>query len=259
MRLVPYGAVLLFLVLERIWPLTKRKMQAGELTENLFWLVFADFLFPAALATLSVLAFFTWADGLRLFQFHLNPMLEIVLILLLTDFVRYWGHRYSHRPGILWEIHKLHHSSQNVGVLSAYRSSWVEDLLFSNLFCWALVLVGFSADLVGLTGIVFCLQGQFVHSNLNLRFWKVQKVVADPHFHHWHHSSESHFANGQNFGVILSLWDKLFGTFYCPQNVALHYGFANEDEYPRHVLQRLVYPFDRLFLRLLRRLQGSRR
>ena len=71
----------------------------------------------------------------------------------------------------------------------------------------------------------------------------VQRPLRRPRFHVWHHDVVLHGRAGQNFGVVFSLWDWLFGTAYRP--AAEHperLGFSDMDAFPKGLLARLAYP-----------------
>jgi sterol desaturase/sphingolipid hydroxylase (fatty acid hydroxylase superfamily) len=256
---LPYGSVLLLMVAEKFWPLQKRETQPLELPENLFWMFFLEYGFPALLVLTNSIGFVVVASHFSFHPLKMNPVLEFLTIIILIDFFRYWGHRFLHTQPFMWEIHKLHHSSKWVGTLSAWRGSWVEDLIFSNALSWLLFVFGFNPRMIGFIGMIYNFQGQIIHSNLNLKIGSLaSKVFVDPKFHHWHHARQGKSQYGQNYGVILSVWDGWFGTHHYPDENAREFGFVNDEVYPKNVLRRIIYPLDHYALSFIIKLSGRR-
>ena len=87
--------------------------------------------------------------------------------------------------------------------------------------------------------------GPLIHMNIDLRWPKpFSYILSSPFTHRWHHSKENERCN---YAGIFILWDVIYGTFYSPEYRCKETGFTDEQEYPRHILTRLIYPLNKLF------------
>ncbi len=154
---------------------------------------------------------------------------------LLLDFLRYAVHRCEHAVPLFWRFHALHHSDPDVDVTTAVRHHPLEYLLTSAVYWIALVVLDVPAGVVLIdAGAVFALAA-VQHGNIRLperlERW-LQPVLVTIDLHRVHHSISPEQANS-NYGAVLSLWDRLFGTFTRitrAQHQAIVFGVA---ELPR--------------------------
>lgn len=136
---------------------------------------------------------------------------HVPLVLLAQDFCYYWSHRCHHVVRVLWAAHVVHHSSRMFNLSTALRQSWTG--LTSALFYVPLIAAGVPPTLL------FFAQGL----NLVYQFWvhterigtlprPVELVFNTPSHHRVHHASNGSYLD-RNFGGILIVWDRLFGSF----------------------------------------------
>jgi len=137
---------------------------------------------------------------------------------LLADLCYYVEHRAAHRVAWLWKLyHAVHHSSPDYTVATAYRVSFVNQLV-APLFYLPCVLAGFDPVLV-LALQVFTIQYQaWVHTRAIGRLPFADAFLNTPANHRMHHDAGMS-ARGVNFGGILVIWDRLFGTYAAPRPV----------------------------------------
>lgn len=136
------------------------------------------------------------------------------LLLVLSDFLAYWEHRFEHR--FYWRVHRVHHSPADVHAANNYGHPLflIPTLIFITL---PLSFLNFSSAFVPtavtlLTGVLNALS----HSPVDFHFGPLRRLLIDNRFHRIHHSLEPrHF--DKNFGVLFSIWDQLFGTAYFPR------------------------------------------
>jgi len=167
-------------------------------------------------------------------------LLTLLPALLLADFCYYLEHRAAHRWGVLWMMyHAVHHSSPDYTVATAYRVSFVNQLV-APLFYLPCVLVGFEPLLVvGLQ--VFTIHYQaWVHTRAIGRLPVLDGFLNTPANHRMHHDI-SMPARGVNFGGILVIWDRLFGTYVAPRGVRA-FGIAGQPA-PRNWRELYTLPF----------------
>jgi len=148
------------------------------------------------------------------------PWVSLLLYLVLLDFVNYWIHRGQHRWTWWWQLHSLHHAQLNVTMWSDNRNHLLDDVIRAVIFVVVAQLVGIAPGqfvaIVAFTQI----SENFQHANVRLWFGPVgERLWVSPRFHRLHHSiGIGHESNGRqtlgghNFGVLLPLWDTVFGT-----------------------------------------------
>lgn len=147
-----------------------------------------------------------------------------LLCLLLVDLLYYWEHRLGHEVNALWAMyHSVHHSASHYDQTIGARISFV-DFFFSPLIYLPLVLIGFDPLLVlGCFGVVLAWQ-QWIHTELIGQIWWLDGWVNTPSNHRVHHGSNPEYLD-KNYGGILMVWDRLFGT-YEPENKPVIYGLV---------------------------------
>ena len=177
----------------------------------------------------------------KLTPLHIESgILSLLPALLLADFCYYLEHRAAHRFRVLWmTYHAVHHSSPDYTVATAYRVSFVNQLI-APIFYLPCVLAGFEPLLVvGLQ--VFAIHYQaWVHTRAIGALPILDAVFNTPANHRMHHDSVC-AARGVNFGGVLVLWDRLFGTYASPRPVRA-FGIA-ESTAPRHWHELYTAPF----------------
>jgi sterol desaturase/sphingolipid hydroxylase (fatty acid hydroxylase superfamily) len=135
----------------------------------------------------------------------------------------YWGHRLSHEIPTLWRFHRVHHSAPQLDWLAPNRRHPV-DVVFARLSTALPVLaLGFAAPAVIGYFALKRIQGLLVHANVNCRLGWLERVVATPFFHHWHHSAEPGTWN-KNYAGSIPAVDWLFGTLHLPRRWPHAYG-----------------------------------
>jgi sterol desaturase/sphingolipid hydroxylase (fatty acid hydroxylase superfamily) len=110
-----------------------------------------------------------------------------------------------------------------------------------------LVILGIDGTVILIIAIIGTLMQDLNHANLAIDWGPLRYVFNSPKMHVWHHDVEVHGKGGQNFGIVLSVWDWLFGTVYWPRREEKpdKLGFRGMESFPKSVAGRLVYPFFR--------------
>jgi sterol desaturase/sphingolipid hydroxylase (fatty acid hydroxylase superfamily) len=195
----------------------------------------------AAIIGIGGLSFF-WLPGLALRPFvQMLPAAALPVVgFLLFDFLGYWTHRWAHEVPFMWRFHSVHHSPEHMDWISGFRVHPFDGVLIAPAFFF-LIGAGFGAEITGVLAIFQVVLGLFFHANVRVRWRLLDKIVANPEFHHWHHANEAD-AIGHNYGPALPWWDLAFGTFFMPRSTRRpqHYGV---DDYPaRSVGALLTHP-----------------
>jgi sterol desaturase/sphingolipid hydroxylase (fatty acid hydroxylase superfamily) len=135
----------------------------------------------------------------------------------------YWGHRLSHEIPALWRFHRVHHSAPQLDWLAPNRRHPIDLIVARSSTSLPVLMLGFTVPTVITYFALKRIQGLFVHANVNLRFGPLERVIATPFFHHWHHSAEPGTWNKNYSGSIPAI-DWLFGTLYLPARWPQVYG-----------------------------------
>lgn len=217
--LCSFATLGLAMLLERTHPLHAQwSRPRGDRATD--WLSFAvvggvvDPLLKWASPLIVVAAYGAWADGAApTWPLAQTPwLLQVLLVTLLAEFGKYWGHRAHHAIPALWWLHALHHGSERLYTINNFRVHPLEYTLKHGLSLLPLMLLGAPTDVllgyIALTQPVVMLQ----HANLPLRHGGLNWVFSTNALHRWHHSTERGEGDS-NFGSALVLWDQVFGTY----------------------------------------------
>lgn len=175
----------------------------------------------APLAALTTMAQSHLPDGYRIAIARLPDTGRVVLSFVVAEVGFYWGHRWSHELPWLWRYHKLHHEPERLDWLINSRIHPI-DMVFTRLcglvpaHLLGLANAGWNRDGASAAAIVALSTwwGFFLHANLRWRFGWLERLVATPAFHHWHHVADMPL--NRNFASTLPILDQLFGTLHLP-------------------------------------------
>jgi len=160
------------------------------------------------------------ADVVRFYAHGHGPLAQLPLwlqgafYLVGSDFLLYWIHRAFHATR-LWKYHAVHHASEDVEWISAWRFHPFNLLLGSVAVDVLFLSIGVSPDIFLVIGPLTTLTSAWVHANLDWTLGPFKYVFAGPVFHRWHHTSPEG-GRERNFAGTFALWDWLFGTFHMP-------------------------------------------
>lgn len=136
---------------------------------------------------------------------------SLTTAMVLWDFCYYWDHRWMHEVRLLWANHVSHHSSERYNLTTALRQPWSPFLTF-----WVfapLPLLGFPPEKVHRAGQLNLLYQFWIHTEVIDRLPEpIELVFNTPSHHRVHHGSNRQYLD-KNYGGILIIWDRLFGTF----------------------------------------------
>ena len=134
-----------------------------------------------------------------------------LLLVAAEDLCYYWFHRVSHRVPLFWAAHEAHHSSHQYNFSTALRLSWTTPLT-GLPFWWVLPLLGFHPlSIAGVHGASLAYQF-LLHTQVVGKLGPLEWVLNTPSHHRVHHGCDPEYLD-KNFGGILIVWDRLFGTF----------------------------------------------
>lgn len=151
----------------------------------------------------------------RIFTVPMNTWWGITLLFFGQEFFYYWEHRVSHESRWFWASHMVHHSPNFLNLSAAYRLSWTAPFTGQNLFFLPLVYCGFSLFAVfAMLGLNLLYQF-WLHTELVPRLGWFDRIFNSPSNHRVHHASNVGYLDA-NYGGILIIFDRLFGT-YIPE------------------------------------------
>lgn len=146
-----------------------------------------------------------------------------VLLFFADDFAYYWFHRVSHESRVFWASHVVHHSSEHYNLSTALRQTWVPMTYFP--FWLPLALMGFSPWMILLAQSWSLIYQFWIHTERVRRLPRFLEVVLNtPSHHRVHHGSNQQYLD-KNYGGILIIWDRMFGT-YEPEGERVKYGLT---------------------------------
>ena len=167
---------------------------------------------------------FTKAIGLAIwgFFYNLTPFkiestwYTWILLFILNDFVYYWFHRVSHGYRLFWATHVNHHSSAKFNFSTATRTPFL-NAIYHNLFWIPLPLMGFEPSFILSVELVGFLLAFFQHTTIVPKLPVIDWFLNTPSHHRVHHATNPKYLN-KNFGNVLIVFDRMFGTF-VPEDI----------------------------------------
>jgi sterol desaturase/sphingolipid hydroxylase (fatty acid hydroxylase superfamily) len=221
---LPYigAGMLLLLGAELLWSWgTKRAVyNAKETASNIF--IFLGLQFSKTLF-LGYQAFWL-ALAIRFAPVQLEPtVITFVLTFFVVDFLYYWQHRTLHELKFFWAFHLVHHSSPWMNLTTSYRLNWFSGL-FGVFFFLPAALVGLPPLFI-IGSISLNLLYQFpLHTEAIGKLGFLEGWINTPSAHRVHHGSNKIYID-KNYGGVLMIWDRLFGT-YQPETEPVRYGIT---------------------------------
>lgn len=179
-------------------------------------------LLPLGLATGALTSLWTH----RFYTMPLQQLWPWAVLFFGQELCYYWMHRADHRVRWLWATHCVHHSPNALNLSAAYRLGWTGRLSMAPLFFAPLILFGFPPLLVGATLAVNLFYQFWLHVTWIPRLGPLEWALNTPTHHRIHHASNPEYLD-KNFGGVLIVFDRMFGTFAAERpDVAIRYGLV---------------------------------
>ena len=134
-----------------------------------------------------------------------------IVTFVMIDFVYYWYHRFSHRVRFMWAVHMNHHSSEEMNFTVSLRQAWFGPITKVPFFI-VMPLIGFDPIITAVAGVASTLWGVIGHTQWIRRLGALEYILVTPSSHRVHHGSNECYID-KNYGNLLIVWDRLFGTF----------------------------------------------
>jgi sterol desaturase/sphingolipid hydroxylase (fatty acid hydroxylase superfamily) len=201
------------LLAEHLWPAVPRPFLArAHLVDAGYLALFAIVVVP--LLTLVETGFAVemtrHARFLILSHLPLVPQALVVVVTLVGIDAMNWGaHVANHRSASLWRLHALHHSQEDMSVLTTFRTHPLVHATYLGALLPALIL-GANGAVPAAALIIYGCLVTLPHANLQWSFGPLGRIVVSPAYHRLHHARTSLDARGTvNFGFVLVCWDQL--------------------------------------------------
>jgi len=249
------GGLLVFWIIEGaipLLPLAYKKTKTHH--------AFVNFIFTlihVAIHTGLAILIIRLSDWCKAEQFGLvywlnaNVLGTVVISFLALDFFGGWlAHITEHRVYLLWKFHVVHHADNNVDVTTGLRHHPIESVVRGLFFFIGIFVSGAPMYAVMIFQTLLILSAAFTHANINLPKWldvSLSYVLVSPNMHKVHHHWKQPYTDS-NYGAVLSIWDRLLGTFMSLDAKDIRYGldryYPNEKD--EDVFTLMKKPFGRL-------------
>jgi len=157
------------------------------------------------------------ASSHRLFTISIDTAVAAVVLLVGQDFCYYWFHRCNHRIRWFWATHAVHHSSNDLNFAAAYRFGWTGRLTGATIFYVPLVWLGFEPRAVFIAQALNLLYQFWLHTEWIPRLGWLEYVLNTPSHHRVHHAANPEYLD-HNYGGVLIVFDRIFGTFVAERD-----------------------------------------
>lgn len=180
-----------------------------------------------------------------------NTISWFLVACFLSDFIWYFYHRAGHRVNVFWAAHIIHHQSEDYNYSVALNLTPFQVLI--RVAFWSLMpVIGFSAETVLGTHLCIGAYQFLLHTTLIPKLGIIEKIFVTPSHHRVHHGSNGIYLD-KNYGGVLIIWDKLFGSFQA-ETEPVKYGIT-KDINSRDFL-KLVFHYYQNLLYLMRKIRS---
>jgi sterol desaturase/sphingolipid hydroxylase (fatty acid hydroxylase superfamily) len=145
--------------------------------------------------------------------YKLEPVWAAVLVaFVVQDITGYWMHRLNHRVNVFWNRHIIHHSSEEFNLSCALRQSISETVHFGAILMIPAAILGVPANIFAVLAPIHLFMQFWYHTRLIDKMGWLEKIIVTPSHHRVHHAINPQYID-KNYGQILIIWDKMFGSF----------------------------------------------
>lgn len=237
-----FWTALIFVPLERLWP---QYPEQGTFRKE--WTLDVVY-FMSTHLPIQILSFLVLLPVIQATKYLSVPILQhligrmpwflqFFLAVVVADLAEYFIHLALHKVPFLWRFHAVHHSSKRLDWIAGSRSHFVDDTLVRG-FILAPLMLGFSQPIILAYLIFVTIHATSTHCNFRPSVKWIEKYLAMPRYHHWHHASQKEGID-KNFAIHFPWIDKLFGTYYYPDEWPEFYGLDGEEISPSFVGQTM--------------------
>lgn len=161
--------------------------------------------------SIAIIAYSWLVEHVALYHIK-TTWITYVVAFIVIDFSGYWVHRWSHHVNVFWNLHIIHHSSEEFNLACALRQSIT---MFINPFTFLLLpaaLIGVPNEVIAVVGPLQLFAQFWYHTRHINKMGFLEKIIVTPSHHRVHHAINKEYLD-KNLSQIFIFWDKLFGTF----------------------------------------------
>lgn len=167
-----------------------------------------------------------------LYLFEAPIWIELLLSIMILDLIAQYGvHYFLHKIPALWRLHLVHHSDKNVDASTGTRHHPLDFILRESFALIAVLITGMPISFYFFYRILSVLFTYFTHANISLPLWLdkgMSYLIVTPNMHKFHHHFQLPWTD-TNYGNMLSIWDRIFGTFAYGNPKQIRYGIDIAD------------------------------
>ncbi len=200
-----------------------------------------DLLFRAVYVVILI-----WFFNFHFVDLSYNPFIYWPALFILEDIAFYVEHRVDHYCRFFWAVHVTHHSSEEFNLTTGFRSSVLQPM-YRFIYFIPLALLGFHPiDIVFMYSLTQ-IYGILVHTKyINKMPRWFEAVFVSPSHHRVHHASNIRYLD-KNMGMVLIIWDRLFGTFQEEiKEDPVKYGLTTPLDNPHHPAKIIFHEWQNL-------------
>jgi sterol desaturase/sphingolipid hydroxylase (fatty acid hydroxylase superfamily) len=233
-----YVAIAAIAVCEVLLPAEEgRRLLSSGTIQDFFWFATHKFL--------QVILIGVMLQGLHeLYDSHLSflsihsleswPLaFKVIGFILVYDFLDWFHHLLRHKVWFFWCFHSVHHSQRHINLFTEDRVHPIDEIVAICLIFIPLFMFRMEQPFALYLALFAKWYPHFVHANIKTDLGWLKYVLVTPQSHRVHHSIEERHRD-RNFGVLFSVWDRMFGTMY-----------SNTDEYPSTGVPDAKFPIDK--------------
>jgi sterol desaturase/sphingolipid hydroxylase (fatty acid hydroxylase superfamily) len=172
-------------------------------------------------------------------------VLQVLSAILIADLGITMVHLASHKIGVLWRFHAVHHSITRFYGLNGLTKHPLHQSVEMTAGVAPLILIGLPVNVASVLAFAVAIQLLLQHSNADYRIGPAKYVLALNEGHRFHHLKWAGIGD-VNFGLFTLIWDHLMRTYsYDPTRRfdSTQLGMAAKPDYPNAYLHQMIYPF----------------
>ncbi len=174
---------------------------------------------------------------------------KLLISILVLDFMsQYFVHFLLHKVRWMWRLHIVHHTDKHVDVTTGTRHHPLDFLIRETFALAVVIIMGMPVSFYFLYRMITIPFTYFNHANISLPLWLdkgLSLVIISPNMHKFHHHYQLPWTDS-NYGNVLSIWDRIFGTFVYDDPNKIQYGLDSSDHTDdEDIMIQLGIPFNK--------------
>ena len=193
---------------------------------------------------ISILTYEFLLEHVSFFHWGKATWWMFVVCFIVVDHTGYWVHRIEHKVNFFWNRHIIHHSSEEYNLACALRQSFSDFVGYFTIFYLPMALLGVPVIVVAIVAPIHLFIQFWYHTKYIKRLGFLEWIIVTPSHHRVHHAMNDLYLD-KNFGQVLVIWDRLYGSFQPEvEEVVAVYGVKR----PVHSWNPFLINFQHLWL-----------